>query len=57
MQSCKTLLNNSNMKIKSEMLEMADREQEHWQRVGLLVVFGGGTLFWLTILLLVELIW
>ena len=36
---------------------MTDQVQEHWQRVGLLVVFGGGTLFWITIAVLFELNW
>jgi len=33
------------MKIETEMPEMADREQDHWQRIGLLVVLGGGSFF------------
>jgi len=45
------------MKIESEILGVADREQAHWQRVGLLVVFGGGTFFWASVVLLAELIW
>jgi len=45
------------MKIEIERLEIADQEQEHWQRVGLLAVFGGGAFFWATIILLAELIW
>jgi hypothetical protein len=45
------------MNIESEPLEIADREQAHWQRVGLLVVFGGGAFFWASVILLAELIW
>jgi hypothetical protein len=45
------------MKIETELLGIADLEQEHWQRVGLMVVFGGGALFWATIILLAGLIW
>jgi len=45
------------MKIETELLEIADREQGHWQRLGLLVVFGGGAFFWVAIILLAELIW
>jgi len=45
------------MKIESEILGVADREQAHWQRVGLLVVFGAGVFFWAAVVLLAELIW
>ena len=57
MHLCKNVLSISNMKIESEILGVADREQAHWQRVGLLVVFGGGAFFWASVILLADLIW
>jgi len=41
----------------SEILKITEQVQEHWLRLGLLPVFGVGTLFWSAITVLFELNW
>lgn len=58
LQSSKIVLFISIMMSVNEIVEITtqEREQEHWQRVGLLLAFGGSISLWLAIIILVKLI-